>query len=356
MIRGIVALLPQGESNIMDRLTRSDVGRHRVRVAVAAATMLAVLVPAVAIDASPVRSTVSAAARPASPSRHSGPFAVGVRTVTFVDPSRPTPASNGVPAKPSRTLVTTIFYPARGPAGGPDIRDAPAAVHQGRFPLIVFSHGFTASGPAYGPIVRRFTQAGYVVAAPTFPLSSGGAPGGPAIGDYVNQPGDVSFVIDRMLRLDRDRHSGLTHLLSRHRIGVAGHSLGAITTLGLLNTCCIDRRIDAAVSISGIELPFPGGSFTYQRRTPLLLLHGDADGTVPYVGSTNAYAHAGAPKFLVTLLGASHVPFFGAPGEVIVHSMTDFFDRYLKHRRGSLNRLLVDSQVPSVSKLNVALR
>ena len=123
-----------------------------------------------------------------------------------------------------------------------------------------------------------------------------------------------------MLRLDRVRHSGFTHLINRHAIAVAGHSLGAITTLGLLNTCCIDRRIDAAVSISGLELPFPGGTFTYQRRTPLLLIHGDADGTVPYAGSVNAFAHAHAPKFFLTLLGAPHTPFFGPAGDVIVHS------------------------------------
>ena len=33
---------------------------------------------------------------------------------------------------------------------------------------------------------------------------------------------------------------------------------------------------------------------------PLLLIHGDHDGTVPFVGSTTAYAEAKSPKFLLT--------------------------------------------------------
>src|SRR3954453_19885236 len=77
-----------------------------------------------------------------------GKYAVGVRTETFVDPTRPTSANNDYPGAPTRTLVTTVFYPAVGAPGSPDQTNAPAVDHR-RFPLVVFSHGFTASGPAY---------------------------------------------------------------------------------------------------------------------------------------------------------------------------------------------------------------
>src|SRR5207248_3269789 len=121
---------------------------------------------------------------------------------------------------------------------------------------------------------------GYVVAAPTFPLSNGNAPGGPNASDYVNQPADVSFVITRLLALDDD--APLRREIDGKRIGVSGHSLGAITTLGVAaNSAVQDRRIDAAVPISGLELPFGSGSFFSTPTPPLLLVHGTADGTVP---------------------------------------------------------------------------
>jgi pimeloyl-ACP methyl ester carboxylesterase len=281
-----------------------------------------------------------------------GTYAVGVRTETFVDRSRPTAANGTYPGAPDRTLVTTVWYPAEGTPGSTD--QAGADSFDGRrFPLLVFAHGFLASGPAYGGLLRRIASAGFVVAAPTFPLSNGSAPGGPLLRDYVNQPADVSFVIDSMLRLDNDDDSPYARLLRRHRIAAAGHSLGGITTLGLLNDCCIDRRIDAYIPMSGIELPFPDGAFTFERKAPVLLVHGDQDGTVPFVGSFNVFAEARRPKFLLQLLNGSHVPFGGAQGDAIITSAIHFLDKYLNHH-SSLRALEEDGSVPGVANLFAA--
>ena len=157
-------------------------------------------------------------------------YGVGVRTETFVDRSRPTNANGSYPGAPTRTLPTTIWYPAEGTPGPTEQPNAPAYDDR-RFPLLVFSHGFTASGPAYGLLLRRIASAGYVVAAPTFPLSNGGAPGGPRLADVFNQPADVSFVIDQMLAANADPASAFHGTIDPDRIGVGGHSLGAITTL-----------------------------------------------------------------------------------------------------------------------------
>jgi alpha-beta hydrolase superfamily lysophospholipase len=289
-----------------------------------------------------------------APSRKAnfGPYAVGVRTETFVDTSRPTAPSNGVPGKPSRTLRTLVLYPALGEANNRDVPDAPPARDDGPFPLIEFSHGFTASGPAYTLLLRQFAAAGYVVAAPTFPLSSGGTPGGPNVTDYRNQPADVSFVISEMLRVNDDASSPLQGLIDPDNVAVAGHSLGAITTLGAAyNDCCQDARIKAAVPISGLELPFPNGKFFTQPAAPLLLIHGDEDRTVPYSGSANAYRDASAPKFLLTIEKGPHTPFFGPGGQVIVKVMRDFFDHYLKGRGGSLDAIPKDGNVAGTTAL-----
>jgi predicted dienelactone hydrolase len=284
-----------------------------------------------------------------------GPYAVGTQSLTFVDTSRPTQPNRTFPGAPSRTLPTLVMYPAEGnpnnlPAQGAE------ALHGRRFPLIVFSHGFTASGPAYAGLLALIARRGYVVAAPTFPLSSGGAPGGPKIIDYLNQPADVSFVITRLLDLDRS-DPGFRREINSKRIGVAGHSLGAITTLGVAtNSAVQDRRINAAISISGIELPFGTGSFFAKPTPPLLLVHGNADGTVPYGSSVTIYGQAPAPKAFLTLLSAPHTPFFAPWLDPTIRTVVDFLDGYLKHDHEALERLARDGNVAGASSLQQDLR
>ncbi len=304
-------------------------------------------------------SSVAASSRTATETGLAQAFAVGVRTEPFVDVARPTPANGTYPGSPTRALTTLVFYPARGKPAGLDRPDANLA--SGTFPLVVFAHGNGSNGAAYEPLVRRWAAAGYIVAAPTFPLSNHDAPGGDTITDYPHQPGDVSFVIDAMLRLNRDRASGFRGAIDPSHIAVVGHSLGAITTLGVgVNSCCADPRIRAVVSIDGIELPFPAGTFFTGRRLPLLLLHGDADETLPYASSQRIFADAPSPKYFVTLHGAPHTSFRQAdtvtrpapPWEpVVVASVTDFLDRYLKGRPAGLASLSRDAAMPGVASL-----
>ncbi len=284
-------------------------------------------------------------------------YAVGVRTEPFVDTSRPTPPNGSYAGSPSRTLPTVVYYPARGTAGPADRPGAVAA--SGAFPLVVFAHGNGSNGPTYEPMLRQWAAAGYVVAAPTFPLSSRGAPGGVTISDYLHQPGDVSFVITSMLRLDRAASSPFHGLVAPGRVAVIGHSLGAATVLGVAeNSCCRDARLRAAVSIDGLELPFPSGQFFAGRPVPLLLFHGDADQTVPYSSSVQVYAAAPPPKFFVTLHGAPHTSFPQTTGPqptpwepVIVHSVLDFLARYLGGSSAAPTRLQTDATVPGVASV-----
>jgi predicted dienelactone hydrolase len=262
---------------------------------------------------------------------------------TFVDVTRPTPPNGAYPGSPERVLPTLVLYPKERKR------------EHSQFPLIVFSHGFTASGPDYASVLRPWAAHGYVVAAPTFPLSSGNAPGGPTVLDYPNQPGDVSFVITRMLQLDQTAGSPLFNLIDPQSIGVAGHSLGAITTLGVAdNSCCKDHRIDAAVSIAGIELPFTGGTFFKGHTSPLLLIHGTADHTVPYAASQVLFADARSSTFFLTLEGAPHTAFFDPWRPVITNTVLSFFDRYLKHS-SNVHQILLSGTVPGVASIQFRL-
>lgn len=74
-------------------------------------------------------------------------------------------------------------------------------------------------------------------------------------------------------------------LVDPDAVGVVGHSLGAITVLGLRNdTCCTDPDIKAVVAVAGMTLPFAGSPVT-AGAAPLLLVHSGTDPTVPVGGS-----------------------------------------------------------------------
>ncbi len=248
--------------------------------------------------------------------------------VTFVDDSRPTDATVSVPAQAQRTLATTITYPV-----GID----------GPMPLIVLAHGHNGHPSKFTELVGAWAAAGYVVAAPAFPLTNNTVPGGSNPGDVANQPADLSFVIDEVLRMARPGAGGsLAGLVDERRIGAAGLSLGGGTVYGLVfNTCCRDKRIDAAVLMSTVRVSFENGEDAY-RHVPALLLHGDAD--PQYRTSENAYPRLATPKWFVTLDGSTHSgPFEDTPdpADAAVPAITvAFWDRYLKGERSARARLV----------------
>jgi len=256
--------------------------------------------PAATATATPVPLTSADVLRP-------GPYAVGVATYAFEDPSRPTVANGTYPGAASRTLDTEVWYPIDRRDAGTDLetRDAPV-VHTGRTsPLIIYSHGFMSmrTGGAY--LARHLATYGYVVAAPDFPLTTTAAPGGPNVLDLANQPGDVRFVIDRMLALET-----FAAVIDPDRIGLTGLSLGGSTTLlTTFHPTLHDPRIRAAAPMA------PGGCFMNRtfygdRVVPLLVVHGDIDAITPYeANGVRPFTLANPPTYLATLLNGTHTAF-----------------------------------------------
>jgi dienelactone hydrolase len=224
-----------------------------------------------------------------------------------------------------RPLDTIVRYPAAGSA----------------YPLIVFGHGFTLTPALYARLLRAWTEAGYVVAAPVFPLGNAAAPGGPNESDIINQPRDMSFVITRLLALNALSTSVLHGKIDPSRIAVAGQSDGAETALGVAyDRRFRDPRVRAAIVLSGAA--FPGmGSFP-PHGPPLLAVQGTADPINAPANTAGFFRLARRPKFLLWLLGASHLPPYTDEQPqlgIVERATTAFLDRYLKDRPlGALER------------------
>jgi predicted dienelactone hydrolase len=278
---------------------------------------------------------------------------VGLRFVVLHEPARRVRFANGTSAP--RTLLTEVRYPALDASYARDTRDAPAARSAGPFPLIVFAHGFDVTPDTYLALMQAWAREGFVVAAPLFPGESSTAPGGATEADLPNEPGDISFVITAMIAATRSSTSALHGLIDAAEIAVAGQSDGGDAALAATyDPRFRDRRVDAAMILSGAMIP-PLGPFDFPLHgAPLLATQGSAD-TINPPSATNAfYAAAHAPKYLLTLIGAPHLPPYTTeqPQLGIVERVSvAFLDDYLEHRAGARATLVSAGNVTAIARL-----
>lgn len=170
----------------------------------------------------------------------------------------------------------------------------------GPYPLVVFVHGAGAPPEFYEDLITDVAAEGHVVVAPALP-GSGDNAGVAALLALPFQPGRVRQIIEGVTE-----GRGTIPAADPERVVIAGHSLGAMTALALAyNTCCVDRRVDAVVSVAGQLATFPGGVWN-TGTVPVLFVHGRADETVAYTGSGDAFQEVGTSAYLLTVEAGDH--------------------------------------------------
>ncbi len=228
----------------------------------------------------------------------SGEHEVGRTRIELVDTSRGTDeVSQGgevvVPAADQRTIAVTLAYPA-------EVRGLDSEAVSGPFPLVVVAHGLGGTDTIDAHEEALVTN-GTVVAAVRFPESSDP---GRSVPDFVEQPADVSFVLDELLAGNVPDH--LAGVIDPERIGVMGYSLGGATVYGLIGSaCCADERIGAAVSHAGIVLGFEGGNDW--ANPPTLIIAGRDDTTTRLSTLQDLIEEMAAPTALLDLAGEGHI-------------------------------------------------
>ena len=248
--------------------------------------------------------TTTTTTRPPAP-----PYPVGEVTVRMVDSSRPT-VSNDRTIAPTRSLTTTVWYPQAA----------------GRWPLVVFAHGFDVGPATYAALLAAWAAHGYVVAAPAFPLTDPDV-AGPNLdeSDLQNQPADVRFVTDQLT----SSASPVINRIDPSQVAVAGHSDGAETALAAATsaTPAGEPAYRAVLVLSG--QPVPGGA---GHNPAILVAQGDADAINPPSYGYAVWQQAASPKYLLVMRGAGHLPAFqpGGPWLPGVEAVTEaFLDAYL---------------------------
>jgi pimeloyl-ACP methyl ester carboxylesterase len=239
-------------------------------------------------------------------------------TYTFVDESRG-----------KRTVKTEVYLPATG--------NAP-------LPIVLFSHGLRGLPSDYRGLWSVWVDNGFAVVAPVYPMTSRGAPD-IAAGDLPNQPADAVFALGEALKQAdvRDRLDGT-------RVVAAGHSEGALTTYGLLTSCCRDSRVLGAMIMAGDAIAFERYTFNAPPM-PVLFIHGDSDQVVPIALGRAAFARVPWPKGFMTLTGGAHVPPYVERGGPVGRASTDFLRWVLLKDTNALAALRRDANAAGASTL-----
>jgi pimeloyl-ACP methyl ester carboxylesterase len=221
-------------------------------------------------------------------------------------------------------------------------------------PLIVFSHGFTGCNTQSVFLMEALAEAGYLVVAPNHAdaVCEGrrrlARPEEPFRNvknwnenTHRNRARDVQNLIDAMRR-DRSWN------VNWSQVGLAGHSLGGYTVLGLAGGWPSWRLngvdVDAVLALSPYCDPFADHGDLGSIRIPVMYQGGTRDiGITPRVKAPGGcFDKQSSPATFVEFQGAGHLAWSDGPSstyhDIITRYSLAFLDQNVRGKRTSSNQ------------------
>lgn len=250
------------------------------------------------------------------------------------------------------TWTSFAQTPARVVIGGRDVavwKPAAPAPSSGS-PVIVFLHGFSGCNTQSVFLMEALASAGYLVLAPNHQDARCGSARHDSVrgwrpeepfqkplqwteATYRDRADDIRAVLDAVL--SGPSFQGVR--VDAYRVGIAGHSLGGYTALGVSGAwpAWKDSRILAVLALSPYTNPYLDNGALGRLDVPVMYQGGTLDlGITPSVKRVSgAYERSSAPKYFVEFTGAGHLAWTDLTKRfqrVINDYSVAFFDRYLK--------------------------
>ena len=214
-------------------------------------------------------------------------------------------------------------------------------------PVIIFSHGFHGCATQSRFLMEALASAGYLVFAPNHAdaTCSGGAStwsGRPELSfrdaskwdesTYRDRGDDITRLLEALRTDERFRSRG-----DWSKVGLAGHSLGGYTVLGLGGAwpSWTLTGVKAVLALSPYAGPFVDRKTLGQVAIPVMYQGGTRDlGVTPTLHkSMGAYDQTGGSKYYVEFEGAGHFAWTNLPSPVrrdIVSYSLAFLNHYVK--------------------------
>ncbi len=208
-------------------------------------------------------------------------YAVGHKSITFVDPSRS-----------DRQIDAEIYYPATSEGDNKPF----VALSEGQFPALAFGHGFVMAWSAYENIWTNLVPQGFIMIFPR--TESGISPSHEQFGK------DLSFVLDRMAAENFLQSSFFYNRVAPLK-AVMGHSMGggaAFLAAGL------STNISAILTLAPAETNPSAIAAAGTLTIPGLIISGANDCVTPPAGNTVPMYNAmlSACKTWLSITGGSH--------------------------------------------------
>ncbi|SRR6056297_345858 len=268
-----------------------------------------------------------------------GPYPVGNRTISVLN------------ATEGRVLDVELWYPAaeQGPtqtildfASSENERSALAALLENvpasctrretasgaapepiaapaQLPLVIFSHCFNCTRYSAFSLAERLASHGIAVAAPDHPMNTLFDSGAMLTVEFLaTRASDAIAVLDELLVPNSQAlPTALQGRFDASRVGVAGHSYGAVTAGKLLQD---DARFKAGLIIAApVESPVFAGVAVDNIVEPMLFMLAVEDNSIGSLGNAvlrNNYEVAASPAWKVELADAGHWSFTDIAGIV----------------------------------------